>query len=328
MGLNNILLIVLFALTSTATCQVFKPEGQAKNREFKYLVYITLYYNFPDGLFPPNYRRISYAGGVIVNEKWIVTCAHNFDDEEVEGNYYRVNKVTVLAGTKDKTSKSRAQEKSVGIENVIIHGHFRRPSSAADIALIFLGDNSFSFNGRVQPANFIKSGVELALHSECAIVGWGAYVSHRQKYREVDPLVARKGKLYTVDSGYCRRCLNKRGEQTHFYDGYHLCIGCKNCTGCSLGTQGDSGSPVVQQIGGTETVVGLMRGGGTEYPKKCGIYHPGFAVKLSVHRNWMNRKIKEREKRHADERAQNNMTSAAVAVASVAATFFVNRRFR
>ena len=178
MGLKNILLMVLFALTSTATCQVFKHEGQAKNREFKYLVYITICYNFPDGLFPLNYKRISYAGGVIINEKSIVTCAPNCDDEEVEGNYYQVNKVIVLAGTKDKTSKSRAQEKSVGIENVIIHGHFRRPNSAADIALIFLGENSFSFNGRVQPENLIKSGVELALHSECTIFGWGAYVSH------------------------------------------------------------------------------------------------------------------------------------------------------
>ena len=42
----------------------------------------------------------------------------NFDDEEVEGNYYQVNKVTVLAGTKNKTSKSRAQEKSIGVENI------------------------------------------------------------------------------------------------------------------------------------------------------------------------------------------------------------------
>ena len=224
----------------------------------------------------------------------------NFDDEEVEGNYYQVNKVIVLAGTKDKTSKSRAQEKSVGIENVIIHGHFRRPNSAADIALIFFGENSFSFNGRVQPENLIKSGTGLALHSECMIFGWGAYVSHRQKYREVDPLVARKGKLYIV--GYCQRCLDKRGEQNYSNDDdYHFCIGGKNCTGCSLSSPRDSDSPVVQQIEGIETVVGIMKAGKTEFPRSCGIYFPEFAVKLSVFRNWMIRKMKELEKRHANK---------------------------
>ena len=78
------------------------------------------------------------------------------------------------------------------------------------------------------------------------IVGWGAYVSHRQKYREVDPLVARKGKLYIV--GYCQRCLDKRGEQNYSNDDdYHFCIGGKNCTGCSLSSPRDSDSPVVQK---------------------------------------------------------------------------------
>ena len=123
-------------------------------------------------------------------------------------------------------------------------------------------------------------------------------------------------KTYIV--GYCQRCLNKRGEQKHFYLDYQWCIGCKNCTGCSLGSPGDSGSPVVQQKEGIETAVGIMRGGKTEFPWSCGIYSPVFAVKLSVFRNWMIRKMKEREKRHTNERAQNNMTAA----------FFITRRFR
>jgi len=325
MGLNNILLNVVIALASTATCQVVQPEGMANNGEFKYLVYLSVEFNFPPGLFkPPNTEPTFYGGGVIVTEKWVVTCAHNFDEEFEQGKYYQVNRVTVLAGTKNKTSKSRAQEITVGFENVIKHGKFERADPAADIALIFLGENTFLFNDRVQPANLIKSRKELNIHSECMIVGWGAYRNNRNQ--EVDPEKARKGRVYIVENHNCERCLNDR-PQKMFYDDSHLCVGCKGCEGCSMGSPGDSGSPVVQQIGGVETVVGLMKGGNEQFIRRCGVDSPGFIVKLSKFRNWMDRKMKERMDKHANERVRSNM-AAAVAVASVAAAIFINRRFR
>jgi len=322
MSLNNILLVVLFALASTATCQVFQPDGPAQDYEFKYLVQLTIEVKLPRRFKEPN--PIFTGGGVIVNNQWILTVAHNFDPEVRRHVNYFPNKVTVLAGTKNMNSKSNAQEISVSFKNVIIHEDYKDPDSPSDIALIFLGDSSLSYNNRVQPAELIKPGWMLTLSSKCRIVGWGAYKDKRGK--TIDPVVARKGHLYIINSVNCERCLNDK-PVPFFYDNFHLCYGCKGCKGCSMGSPGDSGGPVVQNIQGKEVVVGLNRGGAQRYIEECGQDSPGLAVKISVFRDWIDKKIKDQKDKEGNEQKQKSM-AVAVAVASVAAAFFINRRFR
>ena len=327
MGLINTLSIVLILLASAATCQVVHPEGHAGNEEFPYLVHIDVEYNFPAQFIN---ERFFYGGGVIVNNKWIVTCAHNFNVKERGGEYYPPHAVTVLAGTKNTSDSTYAQEETVNFDNVIVHGGWRNGETVTDIALIFLGAEALEFNERVQPARLIAAGRELAIHSKCRIVGWGKYIGEGGE--EDQPEAARKGSVYVVESDNCERCINEGNKYEIFDRNHHICIGCKGCKGCSMVSPGDSGSPVVQLIGGFEVVVGLLSSGSDHgITRECGKDKPGAAVKISAFRKWMRKKMREREERYRGEvgrreQAQRNM--AAAAVASVAAAYFVNRVFR
>jgi len=313
----------LTALAFTATCQVVHPEGDATIREFKYLVRIDVEYNFPIEIRKDN---TFYGGGVIVTNQWILTCAHNFIDKLNIDLYYSAREVTILAGTKNKYDRTSAQAITVSMENVIVHEDFDIQDlgleTFADVALIFLGENTLSFNERVQPANLISPDQELRLRSKCSIVGWGAYINEDEEV--VQPEAARKGSLYVVESDNCVRCMND-GSDDIFDDNYHICYGCKGCKDCSMISPGDSGGPVVQQIGGIETVVGLSRSGTGRFTRECGKNQPGTAVKISAFRVWMDGEIKKREEEYGNERAQRNMAAAA---ASVAAAYFTIRMFR
>ena len=326
MGLINILSIVLIALATTATCQVVNPEGDARIKEFKYLVYIDVEFMrlINSENIPIRDYWSFYGGGVIVSEQWILTCAHIFDIKKIDdGDYFSAQAVTVLAGTKNKSVKTFAQEKNVSIDNVIIHEDWRNPDLLTDIALIFLGEKALSFDKRVQPANLIRSGWKLRLHSKCSIVGWGAHINNGGE--EVVPEAARKGSVYVVKSSNCERCINERCTDKVFDDKYHICFGCKGCEDCSMGSSGDSGGPVVQQIGKHEIVVGLTSVLTDSITRRCGKNRPGAAVKISAFRGWIKKKMEEREESYGDERVQRNM---AAAVASVAAAYFIVRMFR
>ena len=313
MGLINILSFVLIALASTATCQVSFPERDLRIYEFPYLVHQSVEYYYLSS------TKFHYSGGTIVNERWILTCAHNFKVKKIDGeNYYPIT-VTVLAGTKHTRDKARAQEKKVSFENVIIHGDY--PQRNADIALIFLGEQALSFDRFVQPARLIEPGFNLMLHSKCSVFGWGVYENAYGV--EVQPEAARRGSFYVVDNINCYRYLGG------FDDNYEVCVGCKGCRDCSMLSPGDSGSPVVQQIEGKNTVVGLSKSRKQRVEGEglaVGRDYPGSMVKISVFRVWMKRKMTQREKRYGNERVQRNM--AAAAVASVAAVFIINRMFR
>ena len=323
MGLINILSIVLIALSSAATCQVVHPEGHAGIEEFPYLVHVDVEYNFPAQF---RNERFYYGGGVIVNNKWIVTCAHNFDPKERDGAWYRPHEVTVLAGTKNISDKTHAQEKTFHFDNVIVHGEWENDIET-DIALIFLGAEALDFNERVQPATLIEPGRELAIHSKIRFVGWGKYKGEGGV--EVEPKVARKGSAHVVESDNCERCINT--EYDFFDSDYHICYGCMGCEGCSMVSPGDSGSPVVQRIGGVEVVVGLNSAGTDHFTRECGKDKPGSMVKVSAFREWMRITMGEREERYRGEarrREQAQRNTAAAAVATVAAAYFVNRMFR
>jgi len=314
MGLINILPVVLIALASTATCQVSPHERDLRINEFPYLVHLSVEYDYL------SFTDFFYAGGTIVSERWILTCAHNFKVDEIYGdNYYPIT-VTVLAGTKHTRVKApRAQEKKVSIDNVIIHGDY--PQRNADIALIFLGEQVLSFDRLVQPAELIEPGSSLRRHSECSVVGWGAY--ENADGVEVQPEAARKGSFCVLENMDCY--INLGG----FDDKYLVCVGCRGCRDCSMLSPGDSGSPVVQQIEGKNTVVGLSKSRKQRVEGEglaVGRDYPGSMVKISVFRVWMKRKMTQREKRYGNERVQRNM--AAAAVASVAAVFIINRMFR
>jgi len=310
MGLINILPVVLIALASTATCQVSPHERDLRINEFPYLVHLSVEYDYL------SFTDFFYAGGTIVSERWILTCAHNFKVDEIYGdNYYPIT-VTVLAGTKHTRVKApRAQEKKVSIDNVIIHGDY--PQRNADIALIFLGEQVLSFDRLVQPAELIEPGSSLRRHSECSVVGWGAY--ENADGVEVQPEAARKGSFCVLENMDCY--INLGG----FDDKYLVCVGCRGCRDCSMLSPGDSGSPVVQQIGGKEIVVGLSQSMSDAFT--AGRNKPGAMVKISAFRGWMRRKMREREERYGNEGVQRNMAAAAAA-ASVAAVFFINRMFR
>ncbi len=115
------------------------------------------------------------GGGVIIDEKWVLTAAHLFKNYNRESDYiYETSKdsLEILAGTNDLLST----KKKVGIEEVIVPTDYKSCGAFNDIALIKLKDslNLDTLDKQYifapddsQYLRFSQEGVELK------ISGWG-----------------------------------------------------------------------------------------------------------------------------------------------------------
>ena len=282
MSLKNLLIFfVLSALALTATCQV-KFGVQAGPNEFKYLVYIEVEFDVSDDESDDD----TYAGGgVIIGDRWVLTCAHNFDSQ----GQYQPNNIKIVAGSKDRDADWRtdgAQIFNVDMSAVIIHEKWLDYDVGYenyDAALIYLGRESFQMSPTVQQAVLVdKDAVVLDL-SWVTIAGWGIDETGRR------PVMARKGSMQIIPSRYCELTLNDPTDASDFFnEDHHLCYGCDEGT-CSMGTEGDSGSPVVRgrnDEGGV--VIGIHKAScPADQARMCTSDTPGSAQDIRKIRGWI-----------------------------------------
>merc|ERR1712168_675124 len=237
MNFRNLLaLFVLSTLVLTATSQVQCGE-RANNDDHKYLVWVRVSWYDSEG----KLLEWEYGGGILVNERWILTAAHNLERDPTQ--------VEVIAGTKDVTvEEDHVQEfGTIDMSSVIRHQEWiENKSPDHDIALIFFKEkhfNGFMTTAVVEPAKFIESDApDVLRNTVVTIIGWGFRIQEADE--EVDSAsVAHKGNVRIIPNNFCEDLI---GDV--FNSEYRLCYGCTEGK-CPQTTRGDSGGPVVNAEG-------------------------------------------------------------------------------
>ena len=291
MNLNSLLILfVLSTCSLTASSQIIEGDPVNEN-EFNYLVYIQVRV-----LNPVNRRARFYGGGFIVNERWVLTCAHNFHLKigEDPPNEFAPDEVTVIAGTKN-LRQGPAQVRRVDMKNVIEHGEYRKGGNDTfDVALVFLKNDPLEYNERVQPANLATKHEEIPVGSRCIIAGWGI----TGLWHPREPNHALKAEMDILDGEICRNFI---GDEDLWFDKfdehYHLCYGCREGeNNCRFPSDGDSGSPVVmRKEDGRDVVIGIHTGESADRDSVCTFRHPGMGMDIRRIRTWMDAAMRKGE---------------------------------
>jgi len=286
MSLKNLLIFfVLSALALTATCQV-KFGKEAGPNEFKYLVYIEI--QFDESVARSANEHHEYiAGGMIISDRWVLTVAHNFDSITLpSGRLYQPDNIHIVAGSKNRDADEGtegAQIVNVNMAAVTMHPKWRDDKDETyDVALIYLGKKSLETSPTVEWAPLVDKDAVIEDLSDVTIAGWG------RDETGYYPVMAHKGDMQIIPSEYCKKTLNDASDPNYFNEDRHLCYGCDEGT-CSMGTLGDSGSPVVQfKNRNDEVVIGIHKGSCPEEPAKmCTSDTPGSAQDIRKIRGWI-----------------------------------------
>ena len=114
------------------------------------------------------------CGGTIINDLYILTAAHCFDDDAFETI---ASNIFIQAGiTNLKKTESHKNMQKIFVRKIIIHPNFKRnddQDTDNDIAILKL-KQSLSFNDFVQPACLPDHSIDLhRLKYDPVVSGWG-----------------------------------------------------------------------------------------------------------------------------------------------------------
>ncbi|KAB1251790.1 Brain-specific serine protease 4 [Camelus dromedarius] len=214
-----------------------------------------------------------HCAGSLLTRHWVVTAAHCF-----KGNLNKPAQFSVLLGAWQLGNPGlRSQE--VGIAWVQPHPVYSwKEGSSADIALVRL-EHSIQFSERVLPICLPDSSVRLLPDTNCWIAGWG---SINDGVPLPHPQTLQKLKVPIIDSGVCSR-LYWRGAGQGAITEDMLCAG--YLEGERDACLGDSGGPLMCQVGGTWLLAGIISWG-----EGCAERNrPGVYISLAAHRSWVQR---------------------------------------
>ncbi|XP_066916917.1 trypsin-2-like [Clytia hemisphaerica] len=165
-----------------------------------------------------------WCGGTLINDEWIVSAAHCFEDDTRARNY------DIYLGEHDIRSKS-GNEQKMEVAEIIMHPGYKYGDVDNDMALIRLKKKA-SFNTYVRPACFPDSSVKFPSGEECYVTGWGALRTGGSS-----PRILQQAKIPLVPQHECQRAMGNDITKNMFCAGYAN----KRIDSC----QGDSGGPLV-----------------------------------------------------------------------------------
>ncbi|XP_060597388.1 uncharacterized protein LOC132751247 [Ruditapes philippinarum] len=212
------------------------------------------------------------CGGTIINDKWILSAAHCFDD--FEKRKLDLKDLRVIVGVHDLT-KHDEYEDIFYIEYIVKHwnySEFKRSYAINDIVLLKL-KSYIIFNDFKQPACLPESS-DLS-ETKCEVSGWG---KEKENGSITDTL--RAAQVAIIQEHDCRLTL---GKDYPIDFGKVICAGDDGADTC----QGDSGGPLICEINGKSTIIGI-----TSWGKGCGRKEaPGVYTKVSKYLKWINNQI-------------------------------------
>ncbi|XP_060582501.1 uncharacterized protein LOC132738907 isoform X2 [Ruditapes philippinarum] len=226
-------------------------------------------------------RWIHWCGGTIINNEWILSAAHCFDDfvRSYDGLSAKLNikDIRVIVGDHDLT-KHDEYEKKLDVEYIVKHWNyidFKRIYNNNDIALLKVkSTGGITFNDYIQPACLPEDLTLLLSETKCEVSGWGktnflGEISDKLKVAEV-PIIPN----HVCQSNYQQYSIDFEKV---------ICAGDTTADTC----QGDSGGPLICEINGLSTVIGI-----TSWGKGCGQEEsPGVYTKVSEYIRWINDQI-------------------------------------
>jgi Trypsin/Family of unknown function (DUF5977) len=199
------------------------------------------------------------AGGVILNENWILTAAHVVtypnSNTQIESN-----KITVKLGSSNVNDGV-----SYNADMIIRHANYNSSQIYDDIALIHLS-TPISFNANISAISYSTSGdADVVVDMPATVSGWGAvsYNSSSGSATYPNTLFAANVKISSISPTIIYTSSTSTGSQQA------PCFG-------------DSGGPLVVDIAGVgKVLVGVVNGWGD-----CNVGAKGYA-KVSGYASWI-----------------------------------------
>ena len=328
---QTLCVFVISLLFFQAKSQVIS-DTKAKVGTLKHLVHLEV---FLECVNEDNEKMTGYysASGSLIKLNWILTAAHNVEDNNVTTDNgfirrYFVYKVEVVAGTKDwkKLSNETTQQRTVYKKNISVHKKYDPASKYYDVALIYT-KKKFEITDTVEPAKLLEPGMEFDRDAKCVIQGWGYNKivfnkKNQLKYSRPLPNHAMQGIVNILNGVSCTRVY------VNFNSNIHFCYGC-NDGKCEQTAPGDSGTPVVCALEKGDNplyngvVFAVHNSGCEDIGEKCYPDGPSRGTDVRKIRKWIKLSTNERGrkrtgiKKPSDRRMYPYFIAGAVVVGTV-----------
>uniref|UniRef100_A0A182MDL9 CLIP domain-containing serine protease n=1 Tax=Anopheles culicifacies TaxID=139723 RepID=A0A182MDL9_9DIPT len=219
-----------------------------------------------------------HCGGVIVNERYIVTAASCVYDIPQNFKPHRVR-----LGEWDLSSASDCEDDicsiapiDVDIEKIIVHSSYdsKDKNHNHDIALIRLNQD-INYSTTVRPLCLpLSTSIRSRKHAGFTsyVAGWGITETGHASQKKL------KLTLKVVDLTYCAPIYKRNGI---ILNSKHVCAGGLRMKDTC---RGDSGVPLMRQIAGAWYLIGVISFG----PKECGTAGiPGVYTNVTEYVDWI-----------------------------------------
>ncbi|XP_072024525.1 ovochymase-like [Amphiura filiformis] len=225
-----------------------------------------------------NAFRKHVCGGVLLNQKWIVTTAQCFSDHGL--NSSDTESFIIVLGEHSRTEDDGTEVK-VGVETVVINPNFDVNTYDSDIALIKFRQ-PITYTDYISPLclpNEIQEQALVIPGKEGVITGWGREGDFAPSSRDL-----KRVRLSIVDQQECLDAHNYLVTSNMF------CAAATNRDACS----GDSGGPLAMQDSDSRWyLVGLVSWGiGCANPR-----YPGVYSRVQRFRQWIDYTIDDMDDR-------------------------------
>ncbi|XP_068243961.1 serine proteinase stubble-like [Palaemon carinicauda] len=201
------------------------------------------------------FRRATLpCSGTILTPKFILTASHCVYDVNKKRDRIKVIAYEYNMKTKDETPRQTSL-----VRKIILHPEYDYHTQKADIALLLL-QKPFVFGEGVSPVCIAPPGDYVG--ARVVILGWGSL-----KFRGKDPDVLHEATQKVVDVHECAKNYSSLPDEDSNFPitSDHLCAASPGIDSC----EGDSGGPVLVQIGTSWYQLGII-----SFGFKCAV--PGF----------------------------------------------------